>query len=91
MMTKVYICVGLAFFLGFILGLMFWRRIVDIAFTTGKILKVLKRDGVFVVNTTNPDTDVFSLEIECPLGDIPQKKMLIFEIRNISSQEKPFA
>ena len=48
-------------------------------------------DGFFLVNTTNPDKDVFTLELACPIGEIPTKKYVIFEVKNISSQEKPFA
>ena len=48
-----------------------------------------RRDGIFKVNTLNPEKDVFRLEIECPLGAIPTKKHLIFEVVNEASQEKP--
>ena len=53
--------------------------------------KKLNPDGFFRVDTTNPDKDVFTLELTCPIGEIPTKKYVIFEVTNASSQEKPFA
>lgn len=53
--------------------------------------KKLKPDGFFKVNTTDPDKDVFTLELTCPIGEIPTKEYVIFEVKNVSSQEKPFA
>lgn len=47
-------------------------------------------DGIFRVDTSNPDKDIFSLELECALGSIPEKKELIFKVVNECSQEKPF-
>lgn len=52
-------------------------------------------DGIFHVDTTDPDKDVFSLEVTCALGEIPEKKYLILKVENTSktlitsSQEKP--
>ena len=45
-------------------------------------------DGVFRVNTHDPDKDIFSLELNCPLGSIPDKKEIIFQVVNECSQEK---
>ena len=53
--------------------------------------KKLKPDGFFKVNTTDPDKDVFTLELTCPIGEIPTKEYIIFQVTNTSSQEKPFA
>lgn len=50
-----------------------------------------KPDGIFHVNTTDPDKDVFTLELLCPLATLPEKKQLIFKVQNESSQEKPLA
>lgn len=50
-----------------------------------------KPDGIFHVNTTDPNKDVFTLELICPLGAIPNKKQLIFRVQNEGSQEKPLA
>lgn len=50
-----------------------------------------KPDGYFRVDTTNPDKDVFTLELACPIGEIPTKKYILFEVVNTSSQEKPLA
>ena len=48
-------------------------------------------DGIFRVDLTNPDKDVFTLELICPIGEIPTKKILVFKVTNTSSQEKPLA
>lgn len=53
----------------------------------GKRNAIKKRDGIFVVNTTDPEKDVFKLEIEVPVSVIPTKKYLIFHVTNESSQE----
>lgn len=47
-------------------------------------------DGVFRVDLTNPEKDIFTLELICPLGEIPTKKFLRFKVLNIRSQEKQF-
>lgn len=73
--TYIWPIVGLI--IGFLLGVLFGR-------------KKKKYDGVFRVDTSNPDKDVFSLELECALGSIPEKKELIFRVANVSSQEKQF-
>lgn len=46
-------------------------------------------DGIFHVDTTDPNKDVFSLEVTCALGEIPEKEYLILKVENNSSQEKP--
>lgn len=46
-------------------------------------------DGIFHVDTTDPNKDVFSLEVTCALGEIPEKEYLILKVENTSSQEKP--
>ena len=46
-------------------------------------------DGFFKVNTSDPDKDVFTLELTCAVGSIPEKDELIFKVENVSSQEKP--
>lgn len=72
-----YIWIGLALVCGILIGFLF-----------GRMHK--SYDGVFKVNTTNPDKDVFTLELSCPIGEIPKKRQLIFKVNNCS-QEKPFA
>lgn len=59
----------------------------------GFIMGRMKRyyDGVFRVNTSDPNKDVFTLELSCAIGDIPNKRYLAFRVENISSQEKPLA
>ena len=73
--TYIWPIVGLI--VGFLLGVLFGR-------------KKKKYDGIFRVDTSNPEKDVFSLELECALGSIPEKKELIFRVANVSSQEKQF-
>lgn len=73
--TYIWPIVGLI--IGFLLGVLFGR-------------KKKKYDGIFRVDTSNPDKDVFSLELECALGSIPEKKELIFKVANECSQEKQF-
>lgn len=48
-------------------------------------------DGVFRINTSNPEKDVYSLELNDILGDLENKKELRLQIVNEGSQEKPLA
>lgn len=77
-MEVIYICLPVCLLVGFILGVLFGR--------TKK-----KYDGVFRVDTTNPEKDIFSLELHCALGSIPEKRELVFKVANECSQEKPLA
>ena len=69
-----------------------WTRL---AFRAGwehakKVRKVIGDvDGIFHVDTTDPNKDVFSLELSCALGELPEKEYIIFKVQNDSSQEKP--
>lgn len=40
-----------------------------------------KRAGTFVINTSNPDKDVYSLNFDIPLGEIPKKKRIVFDVK----------
>ena len=67
---------------------------VLIGYLIGRLSNFIFRktpDGIFHVNTTDPDKDVFTLELLCPLSVIPAKKRLIFKVQNEGSQEKPLA
>lgn len=76
-MTNYILVAGIALFIGIIIGVII-----------GKAKK--NCDGIFKVNTTDPNKDVFTLELSCPIGEIPKRKHLLFMVENISSQEKPF-
>lgn len=77
-MEMIYICLLVCLIVGFILGVLFGRS-------------RKKYDGVFRVDTSNPEKDIFSLELECAIGSIPDKKELVFKVVNECSQEKPLA
>ena len=70
------------FAIGFIVGL-----------SISVLFKIYKTswDGIFRVDLTNPEKDVFTLELICPIGEIPTKKFLTFKVMNTRSQEKPLA
>lgn len=72
--------------------MLYFIAAVIVAFCMGLKLGKGKKhyDGVFRVNTDNPEKDVFSLELECAIGSIPSKNELIFKVVNESSQEKLF-
>lgn len=58
---------------------------VTFAFFIGRISSKNKKfDGVLTVNTTNPDKEVFSIEIEEPLFSIIEKDCLYIKIDNTS-------
>ena len=56
----------------------------------GKTHNYHQIEGLLRVNTINPDKDIFTLELTCPLGEIPRKKYVIFKVVNECSQEKHF-
>lgn len=43
-------------------------------------------DGAFVVNTTNPMKDTYTLDISTPLHEIPEKDSLQLQVKDESSQ-----
>lgn len=54
---------------------------VTFAFVLGTIRgKVKKFDGTLKVNTTNPDKDIFSIEIDAPLFSIIEKDCLYIRV-----------
>lgn len=57
-----------------------------------KAYKVFLKDatvGRLIVNTTDPDKDVFALDLDCALGELPEREYIVFKVDNKSSQEKP--
>lgn len=40
-----------------------------------------KKAGTLVINTTNPDKDVYSLNFDIPLGEIPKKRRIVFDVK----------
>ena len=48
-------------------------------------------DGVFRINTTDPDKDVYSLELNDILGELENRKEIRLKVVNEGSQEKPLA
>lgn len=36
--------------------------------------------GKLVINTSDPDKDVYSLDVSIPLGEIPHKKFVTFKV-----------
>lgn len=40
-----------------------------------------KPDGYFFVNLTNPEDEMFKLQIDVPLEQIPKEKRLIFKVK----------
>lgn len=78
-MVTIYILIaGVAMLVGIIIGVIISRT-------------KSSYDGIFRVDTTDPDKDVFTLELLCALGEIPNRRYLAFKVVNTSSQEKPLA
>lgn len=42
-----------------------------------------KPDGYFVVNLVNPEDEMFKMQIDIPLEDLPNAKYLIFKVKKI--------
>lgn len=79
MAISTYILIGLAIMLAFLLGVLYGRT------------KKPKTDGSFIVDTLNPEKEVYSLELACALGEIPTKKYLILKVVTNMWQELPVA
>lgn len=43
-----------------------------------------KPDGYIVINETDPDKDVYTLELGIPFGELNEKKKVIFYTRKVS-------
>ena len=61
-----------------------WPLTVVIAFAAGlnyAIWRIRRKpDGVFLVNFSNPEDDMFKMRIDVPIEAIPEAKYLIFKI-----------
>ena len=62
----ILICIGA----GFILGMIYCNYMIR-----------KHPDGMFFVNLTNPEEEVFSLRIDLPVEDIPSAKYLLLKIQ----------
>ena len=76
-----------------IIGLMFLIGLLGVIFGYLSALNnvIKKPDGVFRVDMTDPEKDIFTVELNCPIAIIPEKKYMLFKVANVGSQEKPFA
>lgn len=66
------------YFIGFLVGVFVTFILVAISYKP--------RDGTLYFNTDDPDKDVFTIELNIPLGEVPDKRRLILDVRN--SHEK---
>ena len=73
-----------------LLGVLF-VLIIDIVLDIIVIMKKKHYDGVFRINTTDPEKDVYSLELNSFLGDLENRKEIRLKVVNEGSQEKPLA
>lgn len=44
---------------------------------------VKRPDGYFLVNLVNPEDEMFKMQIDIPLEDIPKAKYLIFRVKKV--------
>lgn len=44
------------------------------------MLICMKKDGTLVINTYDPDKDVYSFEFKTPLNEIAAKRMIHFDV-----------
>lgn len=61
------------FFAGIIVGALSTRTIA--------IYMRKKPDGKFCINLSNPDKDVYSLELDTPLSEVPKKNTLVLSVK----------
>ena len=65
--------------------------VTDIVLDIIVIMKKKHYDGVFRINTTDPEKDVYSLELNNILGELENRKEIRLKVVNEGSQEKPLA
>jgi len=65
--------------------------VTDIVLDIIVIMKKKHYDGVFRINTTDPEKDVYSLELNDILGKLENRKEIRLKVVNEGSQEKPLA
>lgn len=51
-----------------------------ICFFVGFVFSRHRRDGVMKINTSDPDKDVYSLVLDIPLSEIPNKHLIILDV-----------
>lgn len=76
---------------GLILLLVLVVLVTDIVLDIIIIMKKKHYDGVFRINTTDPEKDVYSLELNSILGELENRKEIRLKVVNEGSQEKPLA
>lgn len=54
-----------------------------LGWTLGKLLRP-RRDGFLVIDSTNPDKDVYTLEIHTPFEEIAKKKSISLKIQHFT-------
>ena len=64
-----FFIVGLA---GFVLGMLYVE-----------FMYYRKPDGYFIVNLVNPEDEMFKMQIDVPLEELPKAKYLIFKVRKV--------
>jgi hypothetical protein len=56
--------------------------VVIIVYQSIKI-RSTKKVGSIVINTSDPEKDIYSLEMDVPLGELDTKKRVIFDIKHV--------
>lgn len=64
--------------MGYILSLTFILGII----VGYSITRLKKPDGRFVIDLSDPEKDVYSLELDCDLAKLPIKRYIILKIIN---------
>lgn len=73
-MTISFGAFAIPLFVGYVIGLLvayFMRRFIR------------KPDGYFIVNLVNPEEEMFKMQIDVPLEELPNTKYLIFQVKKI--------
>ena len=69
--------------IGTFAGLLFAGYIIGslVAYILWKFVR--RPDGYFLVNLVNPEDEMFKMQIDIPLEDLPKAKYLIFRVRKV--------
>lgn len=48
-------------------------------------IKFSKKDGSLVIDTTDPDKDLYQIKLETPLDELPNKKTILLKVEIVNS------
>ena len=48
-------------------------------------IKLRRKDGSLVIDTTDPGKDLYQIKLDTPLDDLPNKKIIVLKVEVVSN------